>query len=239
MYEAHGGSGEPEVQPNVYHPQTAPAPSYEEYADPAAAHGWQNAYDETREQPALTLSGPSEPSEPSEPSGPAEPHVPAAGGEGGGRRDRRRKRRAGARRRTAVLAGGLGAAGAVAVIAVLAWPDGAPSGARPASDGPARVPGSATTRVGSSAPATSAPGAESGLPATSSSTAAVPAADAPAATATGGPTAPDASAAPGSPAATASVTPAPTLTAATPTESGGGTPVGGRGHGHGATKRPR
>lgn len=37
--------------PNVYQSQPAPAPAYEEYADPAAAHGWQNAYDATAELP--------------------------------------------------------------------------------------------------------------------------------------------------------------------------------------------
>ncbi|MGW2732556.1 hypothetical protein ACWCYR_35195, partial [Streptomyces sp. NPDC001494] len=73
MYEAHGGGGEPEVQPNVYHPQTAAAPSYEEYADPAAAHGWQNAYDETRELPAVAG-----------PPGPAGPSAPVAGRVDGG-----------------------------------------------------------------------------------------------------------------------------------------------------------
>ncbi|NKQ23840.1 hypothetical protein HF200_05005, partial [Streptomyces galbus] len=39
---------------NVYLPHTAEAPSYEEYADPAAAHGWAgSAYDDTRELPRL------------------------------------------------------------------------------------------------------------------------------------------------------------------------------------------
>lgn len=222
MYEAHGGDGGPEVQPNVYHPGTAPAPSYDEYADPAAAHGWQNTYDETRELPAL--------------SPPSSPPVPD-----GGRRDRRRKRRPPARR-AAVLAGGLGAAGAVALIAVLAWPDGAPSGTRPASDGPARVPGAATTPADSSGPASSAPGAGSGLPVTPSSTAPGTDGRIATATATGRPTASATSAAPGSPAATASAVttgPAPASSSAAPTESGWGTPGGGRGHGHGATKRPR
>ncbi|SCF71279.1 hypothetical protein GA0115256_11361, partial [Streptomyces sp. DconLS] len=47
--------------PPVYHPRPGPAPAYEEYADPAAAHGWQNAYDETRELPPITESGPAGP----------------------------------------------------------------------------------------------------------------------------------------------------------------------------------
>lgn len=45
-----GGAQDP---PSVYHPPQQPAPSYEEYADPAAAHGWQNAYDETARLPAV------------------------------------------------------------------------------------------------------------------------------------------------------------------------------------------
>ncbi|MFD8301007.1 hypothetical protein ACFV29_01430 [Streptomyces sp. NPDC059690] len=45
-----GGVQDP---PSVYHPQEQPAPSYEEYNDPAAAHGWQNAYDETAQLPAV------------------------------------------------------------------------------------------------------------------------------------------------------------------------------------------
>lgn len=44
----------PQGPPNVYHPQAPAAPAYDGYADPAAAHGWQNAYDETRELPPLT-----------------------------------------------------------------------------------------------------------------------------------------------------------------------------------------
>lgn len=38
---------------NVYHPLPEASLSYEEYADPAAAHGWQNAYDETAELPPV------------------------------------------------------------------------------------------------------------------------------------------------------------------------------------------
>ena len=46
-------NGTPQGPPNVYHPQPEWAPSYEEYADPAVAHGWLNAYDETREMPPV------------------------------------------------------------------------------------------------------------------------------------------------------------------------------------------
>jgi cytoskeletal protein RodZ len=39
--------------PPVYHPYGDTAPPYDEYADPAVAHGWQNTYDDTvRIEPA-------------------------------------------------------------------------------------------------------------------------------------------------------------------------------------------
>ncbi|MGW2618087.1 hypothetical protein ACWCZB_25235, partial [Streptomyces sp. NPDC001500] len=46
------------MRPNVYHPYavTDPAP-YERYADPAAAHGWENAYDETQRLPPVAPPG--------------------------------------------------------------------------------------------------------------------------------------------------------------------------------------
>ncbi|MFF1299170.1 MULTISPECIES: hypothetical protein [unclassified Streptomyces] len=47
-------ASDPQVPPNVYHPRTEPPPPYEEYADPAVAHGWQNAYDETAELPRIS-----------------------------------------------------------------------------------------------------------------------------------------------------------------------------------------
>lgn len=43
----------PQTPPNVYHPHAEPAPVYDAYADPAAAHGWENAYDETAELPPV------------------------------------------------------------------------------------------------------------------------------------------------------------------------------------------
>src|SRR5204863_6517949 len=52
-YENGADGGAPQGPPNVYHPQPEWAPSYEEYADPAVAHGWLNAYDETREMPPV------------------------------------------------------------------------------------------------------------------------------------------------------------------------------------------
>ncbi|MFE5817999.1 hypothetical protein [Streptomyces sp. NPDC056479] len=53
VHGAHWESDGTQVPPNVYHPQVEPAPVYEEYSDPAAAHGWQNAYDETTEMPPV------------------------------------------------------------------------------------------------------------------------------------------------------------------------------------------
>ncbi|MEU0111976.1 hypothetical protein ABZ313_42455, partial [Streptomyces sp. NPDC006251] len=67
--------GEPQgPPPNVYLPQAAPPPAYDGYADPAAAHGWQDegaagGVGATRELPV----------------------VPAGGRSGAGHRARRRK----------------------------------------------------------------------------------------------------------------------------------------------------
>ncbi|MEY7980566.1 hypothetical protein AB8O53_30115, partial [Streptomyces pilosus] len=60
---ADGGNGTPVPQdpPSVYLPQAAPPPVYDAYADPAAAHGWQNAYDETRELPPVAAGEPGPP----------------------------------------------------------------------------------------------------------------------------------------------------------------------------------
>src|SRR4051794_41465545 len=64
--------------PNVYQPQPAPAPAYEEYTDPAAAHGWQNVYDATAELPRIEPAAP-------EP-GDVEPPVPQPAGRAARRR---------------------------------------------------------------------------------------------------------------------------------------------------------
>ncbi|MFE9649939.1 hypothetical protein ACFYO0_38685 [Streptomyces sp. NPDC006365] len=47
MNDAYRENVEGQGVPPVYHPQGDTAPPYSEYADPAIAHGWQNAYDET------------------------------------------------------------------------------------------------------------------------------------------------------------------------------------------------
>jgi hypothetical protein len=55
-YDVHGAypaMGGPQGPPNVYQPQPQATPAYDEYADPATAHGWQNAYDETAQLPPV------------------------------------------------------------------------------------------------------------------------------------------------------------------------------------------
>ncbi|MFJ9864423.1 hypothetical protein [Streptomyces sp. NPDC101165] len=203
---AHGAGGEPGVPPNVYHPHAAPTPSYEEYTDPAAAHGWQNAYDETRELPPVPALD--------DPAGPP-PLIP-----GGGRADLRRRRKQGGRRRVAV-AGVLGAAGVVAVIAGLTGGSGSPAGQQPAKGGRVSSDDSATTRKGSGTPSATdtagSPGGTSPSP-TPTSTASS------ARTAT-------------SPAAQTSA--APTPTTAPPSATATTTAPSGRGHGRGTGKKPR
>ncbi|POX59911.1 hypothetical protein C3492_30380 [Streptomyces sp. Ru62] len=246
----------------MYHPQPAPAPAYEQYADPAAAHGWQNAYDATRELPALheayeahgadATEGGQESAQPvatpeagdraevTLPDGP----VTATGVPGEGRAGRRRAaRRAGGRRRVAVVAGVLGVAGAVAGFAALGG-SGSPSGARPEDGGSVNVgSASASPRGDTGSPSVSAP--EAGDPVPSRSAASPDGgtvrdtnggtADGPAATT---PSAPGVSP---SGAPTRTTTPAPTVTASSgaPTPSPSVTPGRGNGHGHGTTKHPR
>ena len=72
--------------PNVYQPQPGPVPAYDEYTDPAAAHGWQNAYDATAELPVIDSGAPE--SDGREPSGRA-----PGGPDSGGRAARRRAAR--------------------------------------------------------------------------------------------------------------------------------------------------
>ncbi|MEU5319462.1 hypothetical protein AB0G67_22390 [Streptomyces sp. NPDC021056] len=92
------GARDPQGPPNVYHPQIEPPPPYEEYADPAVAHGWQNAYDETAELP----------------------RVPSRRSRSGSRRKPSPWRS----RRVAVAAGAVGAVSAAALIAGFAFSGG-------------------------------------------------------------------------------------------------------------------
>ncbi|MEV7200993.1 hypothetical protein [Streptomyces griseoluteus] len=127
VYGAHEAVGAAPVPPIVFHPPAAPAPSYEGYADPAAAHGWQSAYDETRELPALT--------ELPAPDGPMAPGAVKVGDAARGRSGRGR-RAAGRRRRRVLVAGAVtGTVGAVAVIAGLVASSSPSGGDRPATTG--------------------------------------------------------------------------------------------------------
>jgi hypothetical protein len=223
---AHGASGsgqEPDVRPTVYIPQPARAPEYEQYTDPAAAHGWQNAYDETRELPPVVDPGE------------AEPRPAADLGEGRAERRRRQRRRGGRRFAVVVGAGALGVAGTVALIAGMAG-SGSPAESRPTEDG--RAGATASTRTDTSSPAVGDPATATGSAAPSTSgPAASPSAAASQGAATAGATRSPA-AATSAPAATTTSGPAPTPTASTPTAA---TPTAspGRGHGHGWTRHPR
>ncbi|MGW2639460.1 hypothetical protein [Streptomyces sp. NPDC001348] len=216
--------GEP-PPPNVYHPSAAPAPAYEGYADPAAAHGWQNAYDETRELP-VAVGG--------DPPGAGRAVRHRAAGRGARRRSGGRRGR-----RAAVAVGAVGVASLAAVIAGLAVsgsPD-APQGrhGRTASTagGDASVPGRSVSPSGSS-----------GDPTAGTLKAVEPAAAGAGGTASEGGL-PDGAARSASPAVTSAASAGVTPTApatATPTasrttaESG---PGNSRGHGRGNTKGPK
>ncbi|WP_189310681.1 hypothetical protein [Streptomyces brasiliensis] len=113
-----GAYGETPGAPHVYHPQAAPAPAYDEYADPAAAHGWQNAYDETRELPTIP-AGP----QPADPSAHSYEDAPAGvpSQSRAAARLARQGRAASRRRRTVMAAGAAGVASLAAVIAGFAF----------------------------------------------------------------------------------------------------------------------
>ncbi|MCK1818761.1 hypothetical protein MTQ10_03860, partial [Streptomyces sp. XM83C] len=108
-------SGTPPLGPVVHPPHAAPdRPSYEQYADPAEAHGWADgAYDATTELPRVAPPAPT-----------------------GGRADRRRARRkadSARTRRVAAAAGALGAVSAAALIAGFTFSRS--DGTTPAKDG--------------------------------------------------------------------------------------------------------
>jgi hypothetical protein len=206
------GSG----SPNVYLPQASAAPTYDEYADPAAAHGWSSAYEKTSELPRLT--------------------EPVAPGEGRAAR-RRAERSAGGRRRVAAVAGALGVAGAVAVIAVMAGGSDspAPDGSGPARGGRVTVGDSRTPSGGTDAgsPAAAAPtSVASGVsvdPSSASSSSSAPATASPSSTSAGSSRPP----ADGGPTVTTSPSDPATSSAPAPTPTASSTAFPGRGHGRG------
>lgn len=239
--------GDLQGAPNVYYPvgDTASTPAYEHFRDPAAAHGWQNAYDDTVQLDEVVLDGP----------GPAGEGVPAGEGgasyvytstsgdlgvEGGpdtvgrrprlaeGRRVARGRRRA--RRRGVLVAGGIGAA----VLAGVAVAGLAGLGFSGQADPSAPMPrNSATAGDRSGAPDTASPSS-----ATADATSPTTSPDAPSASSTAS------AAAPSVPTSTASTeapsvtpSPSPSSTAATgPTRGNSG---GNQGQGQGATKAPK
>ncbi|MEU7060009.1 hypothetical protein [Streptomyces sp. NPDC046197] len=247
--ETHGvppAGGALQGSPNVYHPQAAAAPAYEGYADPAAAHGWQNAYDETRELPPVpggeTRELPPVP-DVDAPGRQATEGVPEArqGHRGRPRGRRMREQRGGGRSRRAALVAGAAGVVSLAVIAgfsALGSSSDGPQGARertgPTAGGADTTAGTATASAVTGSPAGPA---GAGVPDTGggrsgSAPASASAVGSPAASGSGDRSAPPATTpAPGTSAAAA--TPAPATSA--PVTSA----PAGRGHGRGANKRPK
>ncbi|MFJ5776027.1 hypothetical protein [Streptomyces sp. NPDC093094] len=203
--DAMGGYGAqeaPRVPPNVYHPHAAgSAPVYDAYHDPAAAHGWQNAYDETAQLPRVTEQG---------------ADVPA-----GRAAARRGARRAAARRdRRMAAAGALGVLSLTALVAGFTLGGSSDDGPADRRDRTGPTAPDATDSAGSAVPEADGTAAESspasdprsrplsGPPSVSPSAASsspVPAASAPAAPAgTPRPTVPATTAPPAEPTAPAS-----------------------------------
>ncbi|GAB2867170.1 hypothetical protein GCM10027074_38310 [Streptomyces deserti] len=171
----HPAGGGHRVPPNVYHPRAAPPPPYEEYADPAAAHGWQNVYDETAELPAVPdiEGGGADGTGPGVGGGPGAYGTPPAEGTGGPGPDRHRhgsgrrgRRRAGPwrSRRVALVAGAVGAVSVAALIAGFSSSGSPDGGVRGEQDrtGQTAVDPSAPTSPDPATPATSDPASSSG-----------------------------------------------------------------------------
>lgn len=203
----------------MYHPRGGVTPAYETYADPAAAHGWQNTYDETAELPQVA-DGPAPPAAPPE-------HRVASHGRG------HRKRRgagAGRSRRVAVAAG---VAGTVSAAVLIAWFSfsGSPGGAPGEHD--RRTPAAGDTATAPD-PATSTDPGSGDRPSDGSG----PAAPTTAGTPSTSPAAP--TTAPAAEGGTKPPSPDPTpTTSQTPTDSAPGNSDARPGRGQGASKGPR
>ncbi|MER7402114.1 hypothetical protein ABT373_06360 [Streptomyces sp. NPDC000070] len=235
-YADGGTSGEPQSPPNVYVPQADPPPAYDAYADPAAAHGWQDVYHPADAQDATRGMGDTR----ELPPVPVPAPVPAPGRSGAGRHSRRGRRRAPWRaRRVAVAAGAVGAVSAAALIAGLGFPD-APSGGAREGGGGRSVPtaGESPAAPSTGTGRTPTPGAPLvRLPANSDEPSGAAASASPAAAGTPAPSGPGTDApspSPGSPTAGAPTSSAPAVTASPP-----GRPESKPGHGPGGTKGPK
>jgi len=215
LHDENGAFGESDAPPNVYLPHVdATVPSYDGYVDPAAAHGWQNAYDETRELPPVRDDG-----------------VAGAGagagtsvGAGVGRAELRRQggRRS---RRVVVAVGALGLVCVAALVVGFAVSGTSSHGSPGKGDRTSATTGSTAGRSTAGESATRSPGGSvTGAPAVGSSVSARPSASAAATPTTAGSTTT-------APAAT-SAAPSVAATTATPAH-------GNAGHGRGATKHPK
>ncbi|GAA2528984.1 hypothetical protein GCM10010423_24780 [Streptomyces levis] len=255
-YSDGATGGGPQGAPNVYVPQGAPPPEYDAYADPAAAHGWQDVYDgmpatdgegrrDDRGRPdgAGPRGGEGRAEDAGRADGAGDTQelvaVPARTRSGGGHRSRR-KPPAWRTRRVAMAAGAVGAVSAVALIAGFSF-----SGT--SSDGTGGGKGGRTTPTAGETPAeplsdsgrVSSPGAPlesgstdqgsaSGAESAAPSAPSAPASTTPSADGTDTPGSPI-----GSPTAGAPTTSAPATT--TPPGRTDGKP----GHGPGGTKGPK
>ncbi|MGK5693984.1 hypothetical protein ACSNOJ_13965 [Streptomyces sp. URMC 128] len=221
--------GAPQGPPNVYLPQTDPPPPYDAYADPAAAHGWQDVYDPTDGQDAARGTV-----ETRDMGDTRElPPVPVRAPAGAGRHSRRRRAPWRARR-VVVAVGAVGAVSAAALIAGLGFSD-APSGGTREGDGGRTGP---AVRESSTAPSTGTgrtptPGTPLVGQQPNSDEPSGPASVSPSTEASSTPSGPDApSPSAGTPTAGTPTTSAP---AATPPGRTDGKP----GHGPGGTKGPK
>ncbi|GHK00707.1 hypothetical protein SY2F82_25040 [Streptomyces sp. Y2F8-2] len=218
---SHPDGGEDRNQPNVYHPYAVAEPDYGGYADPAAAHGWQNAYDETRELPVTHG---------------ADGGAIDTGVVGEARASRRRARtssRSPLPRRAALAVGALGAVG---VVVALAGGFGSGSSGAPADAGQSARPKAApsaspTEATGIASSSAAGPSRTAGSVAAATEASATPGASRGAAPVSATSEAPT-SAAPT--AGGSSATPTDPASATTPGNSGGKP-----GRGRGATKGPK
>ncbi|MDL5203522.1 hypothetical protein [Streptomyces sp. ALI-76-A] len=225
-----GAAGASWEGPKVYHPRAESTPAYDEYADPAVAHGWQNAYDETRELPRIDGA---------EPAPVPRPVPPAAPGRGAGPGRRRAPREPGGwrSRRGLVAVGAVGAVSAAALIVGFSFSGSFSGGARDKESGTRSVPdGSAgPTDPRSSAGPSGSPDTGSHAGAPSAGVAAPP----------GAPAGETGSAGPSAPSVTEAAIrsgPPPTATAASPSAAPSASKPGnsdGKGRGPGHPKGPK